>query len=116
MGRGGDFSVGSAGDVGGSGLVGRRQTASRGGGRAVIRSARDMRKGDHSAGAGRGLGRRGVRRGGLANDDDCSGGGAELGGGVALVDGDFEHACRTDDGDDFAGFYVAVGGSEGADA
>ncbi|OWY72361.1 hypothetical protein B7486_05425 [cyanobacterium TDX16] len=45
MGRGGDFFLDSAGDIVGSGLVRRRQTASRGGGRAVIGSARKKREG-----------------------------------------------------------------------
>ena len=67
MGRGGGFFVESAGDVVGSGLVGRRQTASRGGGRAVIGSARGTRYGDDRAGTDRGrrlngAGARGARR------------------------------------------------------
>ncbi len=45
MGRGGDFFVERAGDVVGSGLVRRRQTASRGEGRAVIGLARGERHG-----------------------------------------------------------------------
>lgn len=53
---------------------------------------------------------------GLSHDDNRARGGAELAGGAALVDGDFQHAGRSEDGDDLAGVHVGVGGSQRADA